>query len=64
VEKLLTISEIATATGLSPVTLYKRSSKGELPGKVRLGGRAVRFRQSAIEAWIERGVEKQKLAAI
>jgi excisionase family DNA binding protein len=52
--KLLTTEDVAEMTGLSPETLAQwRWLKKEIPF-VRLGKKCVRYRQSDIDAWLEK----------
>jgi excisionase family DNA binding protein len=52
--KLLTTDDVAEMTGLSPDTLAQwRWLKKEIPF-VRLGKKCVRYRQSDIDAWVEK----------
>jgi len=52
--KLLTTDDVAEMTGLSPETLAQwRWLKKEIPF-VRLGKKCVRYRQSDIDAWVEK----------
>jgi excisionase family DNA binding protein len=52
--KLLTTDEVAEMTGLSPETLAQwRWLKKEI-SFVRLGKKCVRYRQSDIDAWLEK----------
>lgn len=52
--KLLTTDHVAEMTGLSPETLAQwRWLKKEIPF-VRLGKKCVRYRQSDIDAWLEK----------
>jgi excisionase family DNA binding protein len=54
VPKLLTTDDVAVMTGLSPETLAQwRWLKKEIPF-VRLGKKCVRYRQSDIDAWLEK----------
>ena len=54
VPKLLTTDDVAVMTGLSPETLAQwRWLKKEIPF-VRLGQKCVRYRQSDIDAWVEK----------
>jgi excisionase family DNA binding protein len=54
VTKLLTTDDVAEMTGLSPETLAQwRWLKKEIPF-VRLGKKCVRYRQSDIDAWVEK----------
>jgi len=50
--KLLTVKDVSAITGLAPDTIYKMVSQRRIPFiKV---GRLVKFKQGAIEAWIEK----------
>jgi excisionase family DNA binding protein len=49
---LLNVEQAAAYLSLSPSTVYKLSSRGELP-HVKLGGR-LRFRRGDLDAYIER----------
>jgi len=49
---LLTTRQVADFLGLSPETVLRRYRAGEIPG-IRLATNVLRFRQSAIEAWLE-----------
>ena len=51
IEPLLTARELAELLGLSPSTVLDWFEAGRLPG-FKLG-RAVRFRESEVEAWLE-----------
>jgi len=50
-DSLLTAREVAELLGLSPSTVLDMWERGQLPGfKI---GRAVRFRPSEVETWLE-----------
>ena len=50
-ENLVTARDLGTLLNLSPSTILDMWERGELPGfKI---GRAVRFRPSEVEAWLE-----------
>ncbi len=51
-DRLLTTRQIAEYVGLSPETVLRRYRAGELAG-IRLASNVLRFRESAIEAWLE-----------
>jgi excisionase family DNA binding protein len=51
-ERLLTARELGDLLGLSPSTILDWHEAGRLPS-FKLGGRAVRFRESEILAWLE-----------
>jgi len=57
---LLTAQDLADQTGMSMSTIYRKRSIGEsLPRAVKLGGHAVRWRQSDVDAWIEEQLEPE-----
>ena len=51
IERLLTAREVADLLGMSPATILDWFESGRLPG-FKLG-RAVRFRASDVDAWLE-----------
>jgi len=51
--RLWTTREVAEHVGLSAETILRRYRAGEIPG-IRLGSNVLRFRESAIETWLER----------
>lgn len=51
-DKMLRIEEVMEITRLSRATIYRKMSKGQFPKPLKLGDRAVRWRQSEIEAWL------------
>jgi excisionase family DNA binding protein len=51
-ERLMTARELAEGLGMSAAWVLDRFEAGDLPG-FKLSGRAVRFRASEIEAWLE-----------
>lgn len=51
-DRLLTINEVADFTGLTVGTLYHLVSEKRIP-VVRLSRRCLRFKRSALLAWIE-----------
>jgi excisionase family DNA binding protein len=50
-DRLLTTRQVADYLGLSPETVLRRHRAGELAG-VRLGSNVLRFRESAVEAFL------------
>ncbi len=56
-KRVLRISEVTEATGLSRTSIWRRERAGTFPARVRLGDRAVGWRSNEIEAWI-RGLER------
>ena len=51
--KILRRKDVEEIVGLSRSTIYKLMSTGAFPRYIRLGPRAVGWRLSDIEAWIE-----------
>jgi len=45
--------EVQARTGLSRSTIYFRISQGTFPGPINLGGRAVGWLTSEVDAWIK-----------
>ncbi|GAB3563233.1 helix-turn-helix transcriptional regulator [Spelaeicoccus albus] len=55
---LLTVEDLATQLGLSVSSIYRMRSTGEsLPRAAKLGSRAVRWRQTDVDAWVEDHLE-------
>ena len=55
-DRLMTRIEVCALVGLSYVTIWQKMQRGEFPRTVALGSHprsGVRWRQSAIEKWIE-----------
>jgi excisionase family DNA binding protein len=50
-DRLLTIQELSTLTGLTVGTLYHFVSQGRVP-VVRISSRCIRFRKSDLNNWI------------
>ncbi len=60
-ERVLKIEELEQLSGLARMTLYRYSREGRIPGLVRIGPRAIRFRQADIAIWLEgRKPEKEE----
>ncbi len=57
---IMRLPEVRRTTGLSRSTLYMRIAEGKFPKPVNLGGRAVGWLQSEVEAWLERQVEASR----
>ena len=53
VKKYLRASQIVELTGLSRATIYAMEKKGDFPKKIALGARAVAWKESEIEAWLD-----------
>lgn len=52
-DSLLRLPDVIARVGLARSTIYDMIAKGGFPAPVKLGGRAVAWRASAIAAWIE-----------
>ena len=52
-EKLLRRPEVEAVTGLSRASIYARMAKGDFPRPMRLGPRAVAWRDSDVQEWID-----------
>ena len=52
IDRLLRLEEVLSYTGLSRSELYRKVQVGEFPGSVKVGVRAVRWRESEVEEWI------------
>jgi excisionase family DNA binding protein len=51
-EKLLSAREVCEVTGWSIFTVYRKASRGEIPGRLKIGKGSLRFRESAVEEWL------------
>lgn len=49
---ILRMPSVRERCGLSAATIYRRMAAGDFPRAVSLGGKAVGWRESAIDAWI------------
>ena len=52
IDRLLRLSEVRTRTGLGRSTIYRKMRDGSFPEPLKIGARAVRWRESEIEAWL------------
>ena len=52
-DRLLRLPEVMTRTGLSRSTIYRKMREGSFPEPLKLGVRAVGWRESDIEAWMQ-----------
>ena len=52
-DRLLNIDQVAEILGVSRVSVYRRINDGTIPPGVRLGPRAVRWKESTIHELIE-----------
>ncbi|MFL9872848.1 helix-turn-helix transcriptional regulator [Paraburkholderia megapolitana] len=51
-ERLLRFGEVSSRTRLSRSEIYRRINAGTFPGNLKLGPRAVAWRESEIDHWI------------
>ena len=51
-DRLLRLSEVRTRTALGRITIYRKMRDGSFPEPLKIGARAVRWRESEIEAWL------------
>lgn len=59
--RILRLPEVIEKVGLSRSSIYLRIQKGSFPSPVSLGGRAVGWLASELEAWIDAQVEKSRV---
>lgn len=52
-ERLLTMKEVQEIVGFKKDYIYRNIKKGTFPKQVSFGGRAVRWRLSDIQKWVE-----------
>ena len=52
-DRLLNVDQVAEILGVSRVSVYRRINDGTIPAGVRLGPRAVRWRESTIADLIQ-----------
>ena len=52
IDRLLRLSEVRTRTALGRSTIYRKMRDGSFPKPLKIGARAVRWRESEIEAWL------------
>ena len=51
---LLTADDMAVLLRVHRKTVYRMASKGQIPGKVNVGGRLLRFHRDTVLEWIGR----------
>jgi len=57
--RILRRTEVLFITGLATSTLYAKMRAGEFPSAIKLGRRAVGWKSTDIEAWIQKCVEAE-----
>jgi prophage regulatory protein len=53
-DKILRCQDVQEATGLSRSTIYRMMDRDDFPKATKLGVRAIGWRQSVVNRWIER----------
>lgn len=56
-DRLLTSAQVARICGMSTAAFYQRRWLGQGPTTIKLG-RALRFRRSDVDAWLDAGTER------
>ena len=51
-DRLLRLGEVQIRTALGRSTIYRKIRDGSFPEPLKIGDRAVRWRESEIEAWL------------
>lgn len=52
-DRLLRVADVMALTGISRVTIHRLRKAREFPEPLRIGPRAVRWRESEIRRWME-----------
>lgn len=60
-DRLLTAAEVAELLGFSAATILDWAEAGKLP-HFKINGRALRFRESEVEAWLEQQRRRPELS--
>jgi prophage regulatory protein len=63
IQQALTIlrrKQVETRTGLSRSTIYARIAEGTFPSPIELGGRAVGWIETEIDAWLKSCVKNSR----
>lgn len=60
-EKLLRLGDVMERTALSRSSIYKKIKDGEFPSPIKVGIRASRWQETAIDIWIDRKVNYVKI---
>ena len=54
---ILRLPAVKARTGLSRSTIYLRIAEGDFPKSISLGGRAVGWIESEIQAWVQQQID-------
>ena len=57
-QAILRVRDVMAVTQLSRMTLHRRVRDGSFPAPVRLGPRAIGWRRTDVEQWVEELPEK------
>ncbi len=57
--KILRLPAVRAQTGLSRSTIYLRLNQGTFPQPVSLGGRAIGWLESDVNAWLEKLIPRR-----
>jgi len=60
---LLRLPAVMALTGYKRTAIYEKITKGEFPGAIRLGARAVAWRSDEVHAWIRGRIDATRAAA-
>ncbi len=52
-DRLLRLRDVMAITGLGSSTLYRYIQAGTFPAPMKIGGFTARWRESAVEAWMD-----------
>ncbi len=63
-ERLLRLPEVKSRTGYGRASIYRKVRLGEFPCPYSLGGRAVAWKASEIDAWIEGRTKTGKMVEL
>lgn len=59
-ERFLRLEEVATRTGLSKTTIYRRIREKQFPSNINLGRRRVVWLESEINDWMQAQIERNR----
>lgn len=58
--ELITVKQLALLAQYDPQTIYRKASKGEIPGIVRFGG-GIRFNRRIVLGWVNLSYQHRDL---
>jgi len=53
IDRVVRFKEVTVITGFARPTIYKKIARGEFPAPFNIGDRAVGWRRSTIEKWLD-----------